>query len=93
MVWLDKLVGLMTTHVQHHFYKYIKCSQYRYSILKPPKTGNCKILNTNTSKISIGDLKTVCNNKITNNKKRKDDFLKIEIGFAGYTGNQHRQCF
>lgn len=37
-----------------------------YSMLKPPKTGNCKILETNTIQISIGDLKTVFNNEIKN---------------------------
>lgn len=28
-----------------------------YSILKPPKTGNCKILDSNANKITIIDLK------------------------------------
>lgn len=30
-----------------------------YSILKPPKTGNCKILEKNTPKITINDLKSI----------------------------------
>jgi len=30
-----------------------------YSILKPPKTGNCKILEKNTPKIIINDLKNI----------------------------------
>lgn len=30
-----------------------------YSILKPPNTGNCKILDSGTPKITINDLKTV----------------------------------
>jgi len=36
-----------------------------YSILKPPKTGNCKILDSNTPKITINDLKTIFINDTT----------------------------
>lgn len=35
-----------------------------YSILKPPKTGNCMILDDTTPKITINDLKTVFNDNI-----------------------------
>jgi len=30
-----------------------------YSILKPPKTGNCKIIEKNTPKITINELKSI----------------------------------
>lgn len=50
-----------------------------YSILKPPKTGNCKILETNTTKISISDLKTVYNNKIINEREEKLKSLKQKL--------------
>jgi len=30
-----------------------------YSILKPPKTGNCQILDSSTPKLTIGDIKDI----------------------------------
>lgn len=50
-----------------------------YSMLKPQKTGNCKILDTNTTKISISDLKTVFNNKIIN-KRKKNKYCQPVLG-------------
>ncbi|KAF0753534.1 DDE-1 domain-containing protein [Aphis craccivora] len=61
-----------------------------YSILKPPKTGNCTILDTNIEKITINDLKTIFNQtdindrteKITNIQRRLDLLvlaLSIEV--------------
>jgi len=58
-----------------------------YSILKPPKTGNCTILDTNIEKITINDLKTIFNqtdtndrtDKITSLKKRLDLLVSNEV--------------
>lgn len=58
-----------------------------YSILKPPKTGNCTILDTNIEKITINDLKTIFNQtnindrteKITNIKRRLDLLVSNEV--------------
>lgn len=54
-----------------------------YFILKPPKSGNCTILNSNIPKITINDLKTVFNtnnpmekiNKIDNLRTKLDSFI------------------
>jgi len=42
-----------------------------YSILKPPKTGNCKILEKNTPKITLNDIKSI----FVNDKVDKEDKL------------------
>ncbi|XP_025206355.1 uncharacterized protein LOC112602477 [Melanaphis sacchari] len=55
-----------------------------YSILRPPKTGNCKILDSGTPKITIDDLKNVFNNDTTertnkiNLLKQKLDMLVVQ---------------
>lgn len=55
-----------------------------YSIIKPPKTGNCKILDIDTPKISISELKNVFYNTTTerfvklNNLKQKLDMLAVQ---------------
>lgn len=33
-----------------------------YSVIKPPKTGNCPVLNSETPKISIDDVKNIFDN-------------------------------
>lgn len=48
-----------------------------YSILKPPKTGNCKILDSGTPKITIDDLKNVFNNDTT--ERNKINLLKQKL--------------
>lgn len=56
-----------------------------YSILKPPKTGNCMILDNTTPKITINDLKTVFNDNTAertsklNSLKSKLDSLAVKI--------------
>lgn len=46
-----------------------------YSILKPPKTGNCKILEKNTPKITLNDIKSI----FVNDKVDKEDkLLKLQ---------------
>lgn len=48
-----------------------------YSILKPPKSGNCSILNSETPKITITDLKTIFNtNSITEKEKKIENLRK-----------------
>lgn len=42
-----------------------------YSILRPPKTGNCKILDSNENKITISDLKDSFNNNIESERMKK----------------------
>lgn len=49
-----------------------------YSILKVPKTGNCQILDTNTPKITINDLKSTFNNNTTQ-RIEKMNFLKQKL--------------
>lgn len=59
-----------------------------YSLLKPPKTGNCKILEPSVHTISINDLHYVVNNddvtqrnqKIENLKKKLDSLITIDMG-------------
>jgi len=50
-----------------------------YSILKPPKTGNCKILDSNVNKITISDLKSLFNNDIKIDRMEKLDSLKKRL--------------
>lgn len=51
-----------------------------YSILKPPKTGNRKILDTNTDKITITDLKNIFNeNNSTSQRTEKINILQNRI--------------
>lgn len=47
-----------------------------YSVLKPPKSGNCIILNSNVPKITINGLKIVLN---TNNPMEKKIKLIIYV--------------
>lgn len=55
-----------------------------YSILKPPKTGNCMILDDTTPKITINDLKTVFNDNTAERTaklkslKNKLDLLAVQ---------------
>lgn len=58
----------MIIPVYQYFWKYTRLSIY--SISKPPKTGNCKIMGSGTPKITIDDLKNVFSNDTTerNNK-------------------------
>jgi len=49
-----------------------------YSILKPPKTGNCKVLDENTPKITINDMKTIFND-ITAERTLKLQSLKNKL--------------
>jgi len=59
-----------------------------YSLLKPPKTGNCKILEPSVHSISINDLHYVVNNndvtlriqKIENLKNKIDNLITIDVG-------------
>lgn len=46
-----------------------------YSILKYPKTGNCKILEKNTPKITINDLKNIF---VINKVDKEDKLLKLQ---------------
>lgn len=51
-----------------------------YSILKSPKTGNCKILDSNTDKITITDLKNIFNeNNFTSQRTEKINILQNRI--------------
>jgi len=51
-----------------------------YSILKPPETGNCKILDFNTDKITITDLKNIFNeNNSTSQRTEKINILQNRI--------------
>lgn len=47
-----------------------------YSILKPPKSGNCSILNPETPKITISDLKTIFNTNDITEKEKKIEHLR-----------------
>lgn len=47
-----------------------------YSILKPPKTGNCKILEKNISKITIDDIKSIF---VDNNVVKYEKLLKLQL--------------
>ncbi|KAF0760975.1 THAP-type domain-containing protein [Aphis craccivora] len=59
-----------------------------YSLLKPPKTGNCKVLEPSIHTISINDLHCVVNNdditqrvkKIENLKEKLDSLITIDVG-------------
>lgn len=46
-----------------------------YSILKPPKTGNCKILEKNTPKITINDIKSIF---VEDSAKKSEKILKLQ---------------
>lgn len=50
-----------------------------YSILRPPKTGNCKILDSNENKITISDLKDSFNNDIESERMKKINSLKSKL--------------
>lgn len=52
-----------------------------YSISKPPKTGNCKLLGSGTSKITIDDLKNVFTNEYNDTTERtnKINLLKQKL--------------
>jgi len=57
-----------------------------YSILKPPKSGNCTILETTSPKINLHDIKSVFNTeesvrsiKIQNLARRLDDILDSDV--------------
>lgn len=50
-----------------------------YSLLKPPKTGNCKILEPNIHTITINDLKYVLNNEHVSQRGEKIETLKKKI--------------
>jgi len=50
-----------------------------YSILKPPKTGNCTILDINIEKITINDLKTIFNQTDINDRTEKIINLKRRL--------------
>lgn len=50
-----------------------------YSLLKPPKTGNCKILEPSIHSISINDLKYIENNKENTLYIQKIESLKNKL--------------
>jgi len=47
-----------------------------YSILKPLKTGNCQILDTSTTKLTIGDIKEIFKSDAPSEKQKKIEKLK-----------------
>lgn len=52
-----------------------------YSLLTPPKTGNCKILEPNIHTITINDLNFVMNNKDISQRSEKIETLKKKLDF------------
>lgn len=46
-----------------------------YSILKPPKTGNCKILEKNTPKITMDDIKSIF---VEDSVNKSEKILKLQ---------------
>jgi len=50
-----------------------------YSLLKPPKTGNCKILEPNIHTITINDLNSVINNEHVSQRDEKIETLKKKL--------------
>lgn len=50
-----------------------------YSIIKPPKSGNCTILDSTTPKLSIKDIKDVFSNNDTSERQLKIDHLKKRL--------------
>lgn len=47
-----------------------------YSILKPPKTGNCQILDSSTTKLTIRDIKEIFKSDEPSEKQKKIEKLK-----------------
>lgn len=50
-----------------------------YSIIKPPKSGNCTILDSTTTKLTIKDIKDVFSKNDTSERQSKIDNLKKRL--------------
>jgi len=50
-----------------------------YSIINPPKSGNCSILDSTTPKLSIKDIKDVFSKNVTSERQLKINNLKKRL--------------
>ncbi|KAF0707091.1 Uncharacterized protein FWK35_00033449 [Aphis craccivora] len=63
-----------TTPTFLHLYKIISV----YSVLKPPKYGNCTVVNSDTPKISLADIRDIFHEK-TSERWEKIEKLKTKL--------------
>ncbi|CAI6371566.1 unnamed protein product [Macrosiphum euphorbiae] len=50
-----------------------------YSVIKPPKTGNCQVLNSEVPKISIDDIKNIYDTDDVSERVKNIEALKLKL--------------